>query len=213
MHSLSRGSERYTDITAHCDCRLVGAVYGFSYLSLPQRGDEGGELAGLIHSGAQDGCLTPVTASESQPTETSDSQGQTLTSSLWTNKSCFPECYGSWGRTVWEKAGRKDGVSVITAADPRWPSYLQYTALASSASSWSGLGHTQSASCCSTKTHSGVCVAGTPSLQSAVGRAHRGKHPGTWVDATQLILKFSAHGHLPSCPAELCPLLGTVRHH
>lgn len=39
----------------------------------------------------------------------------------------------------------------------------------------SGLGHAQSASCCSIKTHDGVSVAGTPCLQSAEGRSHRGQ--------------------------------------
>lgn len=43
---------------------------------------------------------------------------------------------GTGARAVWEQAARKGGVTVI-AADLRWPSHLQSTALASSAIGWS----------------------------------------------------------------------------
>lgn len=127
-----------------------------------------------------------------------------LTSSLWTNKS-IPAHSGSWGRTVWEKAGGKDGVSVITAAGPRWPSYLQHTALASSVQVLAM--HSLPAAVLQRPTVASLL------LVLRVYSQQRGKHPGAWVDVTQLILKFSTHGRLPSCPTELCPLLGTVRYH
>lgn len=73
----------------------------------------------------------------------------------------FPEHFGSRGRSALEKAGRKGGVSAITAVDPRPYAYsTQLWLLPSQAGP--GLSHAQSFSCYSIKTHSGVVVAGTP---------------------------------------------------